>query len=658
MSVFNVGKSQIDQSLYTRLAESGVQDVDARELARMDRAGGNNPEMWLKGLRCVAQIATGVKTILDWGQLPQPWNSLGPTINVNGAGPDVAVANAVASLDTEYALALHNAIEVMIATLAEEAATPAVSTSLSAPPTTNQIARTLSVSTLLAPPDPNLVRLIHTTLHGKGDAMTRKKKAGEYMQDWLLEHGRFVQTAYGEPYYLYKAERRLFRMDQTLWQAWLYRLTGINPAAHEFRFLMNDADQLAREGERVTVAKLAHWDAETQMLRVQRFDGTVYRMDGESIEIESNGDGPCLFTSPPYYESYEPDYSAQGKVLQWCTYELPNWDCTPSDRDCFSILFRNWWLATFFSELCPTRPILLVRGEKGSGKTMLIRVMLRFLFGPWIDVNGLPDKADDFDAMLANNHIVAIDNLDESRREFQDKIARAATGSIDKKRKLYTTNDEEDIVKHCWISVTARTPDILQRDDLTDRLIPLPVRRLTENERKRESLFLADVLKRRNQWWGDILLALNAITREIRQHSISDSAGIRMEDWGALGLAMARVVGDESIWDRGQKLVLRGQAEFLLESDVIYQGITAWLTDPSYPKHPLETRSLYGAAKSALYGGDRPDDSWPRSVRSFGRRLVGIRRELAAELASSMNVEMKFWESGTRQYYQFSHVLP
>ena len=39
----------------------------------------------------------------------------------------------------------------------------------------------------------------------------------------------------------------------------------------------------------------------------------------------------------------------------------------------------------------------------------------------------------------------------------------------------------------CWLAFTARTPDTLRRDDLADRLLLLPVSRIGDKERLRET---------------------------------------------------------------------------------------------------------------------------------------------------------------------------
>ena len=397
------------------------------------------------------------------------------------------------------------------------------------------------------------------------------------------------------------------------------------------------------------------------MLRVSRFDGSVYRLDGDAIALEANGDGPALFDDSPVWLPYEPALRPEdrtgdrlpgptgGTALSWSTRDVPHWDEAPEEQ---ALLHRTWWLATFFTELCPTRPILVFKGEKGSAKTTAVRVLLRLLFGPLVDVCGVPEKRQDFVALASNSHVVALDNLDDFAPWLRDELASIATGKEDQVRELYTTNDVVRIRYRCWVAITSRTPDTLQRDDVVDRTLLLSVKRLESGERRREKLLHEEVMRQRNRWWGDTLTALNAVVAELRRAGLPERGELRMEDWAALGAVAARAGGQEAVWERSLERVRAAQGAFLLEDDVVTSGIEAWLASPQHTPRPIATRDLYERVRDALFGTDRPDASWPRSVKSFGRRLAGIRRELASRLARD-GVSMTWRELHGNTVYEF-----
>ncbi len=636
----NTSKTQIDGNLLSSLVSEGVQDADARELARMDAFGGAAVQAWIRGLRAAASLLNKSGLVLDWGALPHPWDMTCPElVKCNGSGQDQALLCAVSTYGWGIQAALIGAIGAVAQQL------------------TRQETKTTSTHSsvvggrpiYLKPIDADFLKTIRSILERKGNRDQKRKKAGEALIEWLVCHGDFIRTIYGGYYYLYRATRRLFTLTSKAWDTFLYLLTSVNPASTDFRYLLADCETASHEGKEMNVVRVSHWDAEQQLLRVSRFDGTVYRLDGMTIEEEANGDGPALFDDASHWQPYLPDYSMQGNVLNWTFRDIPRWE---SDADECGLLYKAWWLATFFTELCPTRPILTIRGEKGSGKSMMLRIVLRVLFGVAVDVVGVPDRADAFVALTSNSHIVALDNMDTMTRDIRDKIAAMSTGKTDQVRELYTTNESHTIQYRCWLAVTSRTPDTLQRDDLVDRIIMLPVCRIEDNDRMRESLFLAEVMQRRNQWWGDILSALNSVVAEIRRSGVPDRGGLRMEDWAALGTVVARADGQNDLWETGLKRVKVRQAEFLLEGDVIVQSIEAWLLSVSHTSQAIPARDLYEGAKSALFGVDRPDSNWPKSVRSFGRRLAGIRRELRDHLAKS-GVQMSWSMRHNQEYYAF-----
>lgn len=629
----NTNPNKVDQALLTALINAGVGEDDGEELARFDTFGGQDTGRFIVGFRAAATLMCGGHSSLDWMALPSPWNTVCPMIaSANGKGPGIALYEAVDCYETTLQGALMNAISALAGLISAQT-TKAQSTNTTGGMSPQQAAVAQQGTELLKPIDANLVRHIQKILSANKPLAQKRKQAGEYLIDWLARNGKFIRTVYGQHYYLYAATRKLFSLETSLWQSFVYLLSGVNPASTDARFFYADCETAAQHnGEELEVVRVAHWDTEQKTLRVSRFDGRVYRLDGLTIEEESNGDGPVLFDDAMYWQSYKPDFSAKGSVLNWTMYELPNWE---DHREETSLLFRNWWLGTFFTELCPTRPILVIKGEKGSGKTMGLRIVLRSMFGNAVDVAGIPDRADGFTALTSNNHIAVLDNLDEMAKEIRDKIASISTGKLDQLRKLFTTNEMYTIRYRCWLAVTSRTPDTLQREDLVDRVIILPVHRIEDGNRVREAQYLREAQQKRNQWWGDCLTALNSVVAEIRRNGLPDRGGLRMEDWAALGEGMSRAAGQVDIWGNGIKLVKTRQAHFLLEDEVIVQGIETWLSSQQYTSAPLTTRSLYEDVKAALFGVDRPDSTWPRSVRAFGRRLAGIRPELTGHLAKS-----------------------
>jgi hypothetical protein len=623
----STGTATINASLLDALVDAGVADHDARELARLDAFGSAPVDDWVVGLEACARQINKDPVTLDWSQLPAPWEFLGPQLAADGADPQQTLLASIAPYDEPVRLALLVAIAGVAQRLAEQAAaTHRIDPTKYTPSSSKK--KAIEQARYLRPIDADLVQLIQYILHEMGGRVEQRRKvAGEQLVEWLVTNGRLIRTAEGRRYYLHRPARKLYALDSEAFSTFLYLATGVNPASPAFRYFLADCLAAALDGEQCNVVRVCHWDTEQEVLRVSRFDGTVYRLDGMTIATEANGDGPVVFDDSPVWMPYQPSFDSTG-ALEW-SLTLPHWSNHSTE---LSQLYRTWWLATFFPELNPTKPVLVLKGEKGSGKTMALRVMLQLIFGPLVDVTGVPDKPDAFAAMASNSHISVMDNMDTVTADLRDKIAALATGKQDQVRELYTTNEVRTITYRAFLAVTSRTPDTLQRDDLADRLLLLPVDRLSADQRVRESLFLQQVAARRNAFWGELLQVLNAIVAEIRAHGLPDRGGLRMEDWAAFGSAVAAAEDTTDVWETAVKLALSQQADFLLEDNVVAQGIEAWIESPHFTSLWLPTRAIYGQCQEALFGTGRPDSNWPRSAKSFGRLLVQCRDELRAYL--------------------------
>jgi hypothetical protein len=503
-------------------------------------------------------------------------------------------------------------------------------------------------------PDTDLTRQITDALlgrdvDGKPPALLRRRRAGEILLTWLNERGGFIRDETNERYYFYRDRRKLFSLESDEWAAWLYAVTGANPAGTDYAYLATDCKASATVAPRRQVVRIAAWDSTAEVLRVSRFDGTVYVLDGETITEEANGEN-VLFDDNPAWQPYEPVFNGSG-ALHWHTTELPNW--TDETREMLGLAFRAWIVASFLTELCPTRPLLVMLGEKGSGKTMTLRLLLRFLFGPMAEVSGVPDKPDGFTAAAAAAHVLVLDNLDDFRGWLRDKLARLATGGIDEYRRLYTSNDVGRVRYRCWLAFTARTPDTLRRDDLVDRLLILPVERIASESLQAERLFLQQADLFRNEWWGAVLTALNGVVAAIRRCELKTRSALRMADWESVGRLLAEQEGKAALWDQFIGDLQNSQAEFLLESDLLVDGLNLWLADSGNHGREVTARELHLEMTGLLFGDKRPPSDWPKSASGFGRRLKGIYRELKT-LFDAESEKATSGPNRERQVYRFS----
>lgn len=603
--------------------------------------GNLDSTAWCDGMDLIAMAVLANQPPLPPEPQCEPWRSIWHTMR-SATTDDMqqATETAISSLDIPLQMGIISALTSKMAVLDTRYQSVKLGSKFSA-----SRAKKLG-NPLMNPPDRGLQQTLETILTpARGiSAITRYANAESCILTWLNDHGKFVSTPESQHYYLWHDKHRLFELDTETWHAWLHELTGINPAGDGFSIIVSACKTAAVLNSEIrAVVKLAYYDNETRTLRISKFNGQVYVLDGSQITLESNGDGPVLFDDLNIWEFYDPDFQNAPGSTDLIS-KLPNW---PNEK--YAWAYQVWIQSLFFNEMCPTKPILVLLGEKGSGKSMALRVILRLLFGKWSQVSGVPDKPDAFAVTASHYHLYAMDNLDTMEPWLQDKLARIATGATDEYRKLYTSKDMGILRYRCWIAVTARTPDTLRRDDLADRLLLLPLNRVQDNQRKRESLFLEEVDAIRNMWWGDLLLKLNQVVAKLQISVIPVNGLLRMADWEALGRLMSQACNQETLWNQIVDELKNSQNEFLADGEIVIEGIENWLQTPYNEQRWVTARDLYTEIQVGLFNGNKPDSDWPRSVKAFGKRLKNIQDVLKSRFG------LKVHQNNAQSKYYFDH---
>lgn len=132
--------------------------------------------------------------------------------------------------------------------------------------------------------------------------------------------------------------------------------------------------------------------------------------------------------------------------------------------------------------------ILVLRGERGSGKSTMCNVTLGSLVGPsTIGVQAFPGSQVDLAIAVQNAHVVLYDNLRKLMPSQADNLCRCSTSAAVSTRLLYTNGQEYSHTLHGAIVLNGihsfiDQPDLAQRC-LTLTLLPLgPARRTTEKQ--------------------------------------------------------------------------------------------------------------------------------------------------------------------------------
>jgi len=488
-------------------------------------------------------------------------------------------------------------------------------------------------------------------------AHERREIVTEIIIEDLKNNGVFFRTAEGYFYFDNSNASKLLPIedDSVELAALIKERYGINCAErreyeHIFSGLRNEAHV---RGQEVEVQKLAHYDADHGTLYISRFDGWVYRLDGSRIEPVSNGTDDVFFLDHPRWQPYElvgkvKDHPFEDLILASANFGARG-DLSAADQ---RWLFSVWCLSQFFGSLHPTKPLLLVSGEKGGGKTLSLRKWLKLLFGAHADVTALErSKPDGFVAAVCSSPLAVFDNVDEEVSWLPDHLAQLATGVNFKRRKYYTTNQEVEFQPKCFVALTSRTPKFVEgRDDVLDRTLILQTER---RERfSPEASQLGEVLKNRNLLWTEMLHQLNRIVRVLRNSEGEIiNCRFRMADFAAFALKAARINGQEQMARRILGQMESRRSNMLLADEPIAICLEEWLIEPKNHGRVVTAGDLYVELAKIAGSNKIP---WPyQSAQALGQRLshiqTNLREQFDVDVALDKHTKQnlyRFWRKG------------
>lgn len=457
----------------------------------------------------------------------------------------------------------------------------------------------------------------------------------------FISLGRFLKSSTGELFFFDQLQHRLLELRS---EEFITRVRlKLRPSATEGEFNYVTRHLLAscaRKGTMVETRRLSHFFTSSKTLYVSRFDGFMYRLDGRSIKRIANGTEGVFFVDDPLWKPYAylgsrrlPDYDGMlhRTVLRPLRFETS----TNRSRDHHAVqehyrtILSAWLLGCFFSSLMPTRPILVLTGPDGSGKSTVLRLILKLLFGSAADVDGVSEeRPGEFRTLLLREKVVAIDNLDRVPGWLADDLASVCAGLRIKTRKPHAPAEVSYIRPDVSVAVASRTA-ALPRDDILDVAVLLPLQRGGRN--KGELELLQRVQRRRNRLWSDLLRVLNLIVRAIRTGRPAPGKPARMADWYAFVWTFSQAMGFEKAFESLMTHQDEQRAVRLIAGDPLLPTLLRWLRSPKnvgleVTSKDLARRLAAVAAKAGMtwtYGS-------PRSLAQRIKRLESvIRRHLA-----------------------------
>jgi hypothetical protein len=196
------------------------------------------------------------------------------------------------------------------------------------------------------------------------------------------------------------------------------------------------------------------------------------------------------------------------------------------------VLLWAWLVASLYPR--GPYPILILRGEQGSSKSTLARVVRAL-----IDPNACPLRAgprEERDLMVAaaNGWIIALDNMSSLSGWLSDALCRVSTGGGFSTRQLFTDDEEKLFDVQRPISLNG-IEEFATRGDILDRAIILHLPSIPGDKRKAESSFWKEFENSHQRILGALLDALSTALRNLPNVNLPRLP--RMADFARLATA-------------------------------------------------------------------------------------------------------------------------
>ena len=475
---------------------------------------------------------------------------------------------------------------------------------------------------------------------------------------WLRSRGKFFadlnNPCYETSLFFDSAQGVLYLLHSNEFSSFLATIADVNREDKLFKYMVSLIDDMALDATitpRVVPSK--EWDRRGGAIYISNGDSQVCKVTGGKFELVPNGTDDVLFirgaTLAPWAVEDGPGVDPFKESM---LFKLASLEKETDRMNC-----RLWWLNLFACHA--NKPILLVTGPKGSGKTRLLQGMKQFL---GMREDGKPDDTvndidptdkglDAFWIIEDRGRFEIFDNYDSKIKWAENAFQTAATNGSAKRRELYKTSTLVTLSANAYMGVTSNNPIFTtEGGGLPDRIITA---RITGNRK----ISVGDELRKdidghRNQYMTWLVRTLMAALAD--EKPVDGSINRRHPDYGAFAVRCGRAFGDEPGAIHAMEAAELDKALLPLLNDTIAKEVVAVLRAQEPVGSMRFTASEMSDAIITRFGDDESDDN---TKKIYGARRIG---KAINKLQREFSVLFK-WTSGTvegRTRYEFTGLTP
>jgi hypothetical protein len=261
-------------------------------------------------------------------------------------------------------------------------------------------------------------------------------------------------------------------------------------------------------------------------------------------------------------------------------------------------------------------PVANIFGEHGSAKTTTAKVLRQL-----IDPNAMPVRRpqrgeQDLFIAAANSHIIAFDNISQLQPWMSDALCTLATDGAFSTRRLYS-NTEEQLFRAQRPIVVNGIVNAIERPDLADRSLYLPLDAVPDSERRTEEEFWAEFERERPRILGALLTA--------GAHGLKMLPDIqpvtlpRMADFTRWAIACEGALWPVGTFERAYARNRMGGIEDTLAADAVATAVRQFMSH--HDQWSGQLKALLAELSDIAGEVVTKTKGWPRSDRGLSNRL-------------------------------------
>ena len=455
---------------------------------------------------------------------------------------------------------------------------------------------------------------------------------------------------------LLEIDSRNLEFTSYLWKN--YGLTHGEPLTKHVINMLRDG--AASSGLARSERRFSFWDRDAKTLYISSYDGYCWEITGardNGVTAVPNGAGKTMFIDDDRGLTPQDPLFGNNRILFKSLIDDLQYAPTTSggmspeiQKTCLGI----WMFAIAFPDLMPTKPILLVEGEAGSGKTMALQRIALALHGKYmpLQVPKMEDK--DFGVKILRSPIAILDDINEKIGWLQDTLCTYATGGGWSKRKHYT-NDEEHVIKpESFLAITTNNPATFRQAQLADRCLVIRLeRRADKDGYLGVDMLFEKIREDRDEIFGDWLAWLNEIVAELRKNPRPKATKSRMADFAHLAHVIGRVLsrpgGPKGNWspeaiDEMLECMQHERNALVIEGDPLNDIIDRWLDVASNQGREVRVSDLHRELSNIARA--QGSTTFFKSPKALAARL----READAALSEHFEITRRTGQGGITMY--------